>query len=559
MSDPRRSQSKASFQSIGEYSRYPLRPNSRNSRVVSSHTRLGGGEGLQACKASDISSNFDNEDPERGFSPYHEGGGMAIEFPTIDEKEDDDALHNPDVNEKFRPSYKRVAIAIFSCVTFIFGLFMLFIVWPVLMYGGYGLFEDEYGKGGPLSEEPLGGSDHPLLRNVRSSLIDPDTPKSAFTRDSVFGKGKLKLVFSDEFNKDGRTFYEGGDPFWQAVDLRYAVTQDLEWYDPDAVTTKDGTLQLRLDAFKNHDLNYRSGMIQSWNKLCFKGGVLEVSASLPGPPGVLGLWSGIWTLGNIARPGYRATAEGVWPYSYNECDLGITPNQSSFDGISYLPGQKLASCVCEGEDHPNPGTGRGAPEIDVLEATADGELNLGVVTQSNQVAPFDIGYKPNYDYLTINNPNVTKMNGWSGGPYQQTISGRLMKFGLMCTYQKYSFEYIPGGEDGAIAWFVGDEETFRVLGHAVGPNGNIGQREVSREPMSIVLNLGISPSWRVTMYIDYVRVYQEEDKESINCDPPGYPTTDYIEKHLNAYTNFNFTAWEDTGYPWPKNKLMHGC
>jgi hypothetical protein len=25
----------------------------------------------------------------------------------------------------------------------------------------------------------------------------------------------MKLVFSDEFNTDGRTFYPGDDPFWK--------------------------------------------------------------------------------------------------------------------------------------------------------------------------------------------------------------------------------------------------------------------------------------------------------------------------------------------------------
>ena len=31
----------------------------------------------------------------------------------------------------------------------------------------------------------------------------------------------MVLVFSDEFNVDGRTFYPGDDPFWEAVDLHY--------------------------------------------------------------------------------------------------------------------------------------------------------------------------------------------------------------------------------------------------------------------------------------------------------------------------------------------------
>jgi hypothetical protein len=31
----------------------------------------------------------------------------------------------------------------------------------------------------------------------------------------------MKLVFSDEFNTDGRTFYPGDDPYWEAEDLHY--------------------------------------------------------------------------------------------------------------------------------------------------------------------------------------------------------------------------------------------------------------------------------------------------------------------------------------------------
>ena len=33
----------------------------------------------------------------------------------------------------------------------------------------------------------------------------------------------MVLVFSDEFNRDGRTFYPGDDPYWEAVDLHYWV------------------------------------------------------------------------------------------------------------------------------------------------------------------------------------------------------------------------------------------------------------------------------------------------------------------------------------------------
>ncbi len=44
-------------------------------------------------------------------------------------------------------------------------------------------------------------------------LIDLDTPKDAYTVHSWNNPSqKMRLVFSDEFNVDGRTFYPGDDP-----------------------------------------------------------------------------------------------------------------------------------------------------------------------------------------------------------------------------------------------------------------------------------------------------------------------------------------------------------
>lgn len=42
------------------------------------------------------------------------------------------------------------------------------------------------------------------------SLIDADTPEDAKTRESYIDGSTMELVFSDEFNVDGRTFYPGG-------------------------------------------------------------------------------------------------------------------------------------------------------------------------------------------------------------------------------------------------------------------------------------------------------------------------------------------------------------
>ena len=75
-------------------------------------------------------------------------------------------------------------------------------------------------------------------------LIDRDTPSSAFTVNSLETGDSWELIFSDEFNNDGRTFYDGeiadsgvtapltdigDDPYWQAEDLHYWQTNNLEW------------------------------------------------------------------------------------------------------------------------------------------------------------------------------------------------------------------------------------------------------------------------------------------------------------------------------------------
>lgn len=52
----------------------------------------------------------------------------------------------------------------------------------------------------------------PVLPNT-PELIDPETPSDALTRKGFDGES-YSLVFSDEFNADGRTFYPGDDPYW---------------------------------------------------------------------------------------------------------------------------------------------------------------------------------------------------------------------------------------------------------------------------------------------------------------------------------------------------------
>ncbi|KAJ5569552.1 uncharacterized protein N7459_008982 [Penicillium hispanicum] len=497
-------------------------------------------------------------------------------FPEDVEK--DDYMHNPDPADQDHDCdicNRRGLLNVGGLVVLTLGLLMLFIGYPVITW--------VKGKVKPTSACHAGDTlcldvgERPLLSNLRHGLIDPDTPAEAMTKKNADGK-EWKLVFSDEFNMPGRTFYDGDDPFFEAVDLWYGVTMDKEWYDPDAVTTNEGVLEIRFDDFESHGLDYRSGMVQSWNKLCFKGGRLEASLSLPGDGHIQGFWPGFWAMGNLARPGHAATTDGLWPYSYHDgCDAGITPNQSAPDGINFLPGMRLPGCTCPGSDHPSPGHARSAPEIDVIEgstAALNGDPNMfiGSASQSLQIAPFDIWYMPDYDFTAVYDPSVTQINDYRGGVYQQAMSGltNLNSHWYNGTeYQIFAFEYTPGAT-GEVTWFVGADKTWTLDGRAIGPNGNIGQRVIPFEPMSIIMNLGMADNFApqnksireympAYLRFDYVRIYQDPEDVSVTCDPPGYETTEYIEAHKKAYMNQNLTNWEDAGFDWPKNSYMHGC
>jgi len=64
----------------------------------------------------------------------------------------------------------------------------------------------------------------------------------------------------------------------------------------------------------------------------------------------------VWLLGNLARATYVGSSDFMWPFSYNKCN---EENRVS---------QEIDACRRVGHYGMQPGRGRGAPEIDVLEA-----------------------------------------------------------------------------------------------------------------------------------------------------------------------------------------------
>lgn len=211
----------------------------------------------------------------------------------------DDALHNPDAARDARldraftlfsgRGWANVSALFILCC----GLLTLFGAYPII---------DALTRNPPDSNgfNSVNGTGQINKLPNFPAIVDDATPTDAWTRVGADGKS-YHIVFSDEFNRDGRTFYPGDDPYWEAVDLHYWPTDDVEWYDPGQITTEGGKLVITMERKPSHNLNFVSGMLQGWNKFCFTTGYVEVSVSLPGSVNAQGFWPGIWSMGNLVN------------------------------------------------------------------------------------------------------------------------------------------------------------------------------------------------------------------------------------------------------------------
>ncbi|KAF7303511.1 GH16 domain-containing protein [Mycena indigotica] len=596
--------------------RYPRAGSVVSEGVARPSHRRGGPAGLGSMGGSSEHSSIDFSAGSRpGSAPPEKFDAFAYSLHLG--PEDDDALHDPRV--KFSGVYTRFAgVSVFTargvlnlgCLVLLVAILaVLFLVYPLHLYftaakPGQALVGSSTTSGVNASGQV------PSIGNF--GLVDLHTPKSAYSLPSYHDPSQtLQLVFSDEFEEEGRSFYPGDDPYWEAVDLHYWQTGNLEWYDPSMISTRGGALEINLtkvaDPTTNHGLNYKGGMMSTWNKFCFTGGLILADVMLPGANNVFGLWPALWTMGNLGRAGYGASLDGMWPYSYDACDIGAAPNQSyAFtamassktgppgatlpDGtpLSFLPGQRLSRCVCRGETHPGPFhkdgsyVGRSAPEIDVFEAQIGEDasgVNVGQVSQSAQWAPFNAEYHwlNTSDNLIIPSLDVSHFNNYVGGIYQQPTS--VVSTTNQACYQLadgcfalQGFEYAPGFNKAYITWINNNAVAWTLNAGGVGGDtaSGISARPITNEPLYILVNLGISPAFGfidfehlvfpATMRIDWIRVYQRRDAINVGCDPRDMPTQAYINTYIDAYTNPNYTTWtDDFGQRMPKNSLAGDC
>uniref|UniRef100_A0A7S1JEU0 GH16 domain-containing protein n=1 Tax=Eutreptiella gymnastica TaxID=73025 RepID=A0A7S1JEU0_9EUGL len=416
-----------------------------------------------------------------------------------------------------------------------------------------------------------------------STLIDPETPASA--RTATLGGQTLTLVLSDEFNTDGRSFAPGRDRKWEAVEAHDSDTTHDVTYTPESVTTEGGAAVITLQRNLTYDLqnqpkNYRSGMLQSWNKFCMTGGYIEVNVKQAGNVNSTGLYSVFNVVGNLARIGYP-TSFSSWPWTYSTCDTVAASGQSSWANNTSIGPQPLSACQDFSSQYGfTPYVGRGSPSVDVfrVDVPTNGwntELGVGAtVASSLNMAPkippntlhgagltgdcwsntapcTGIEFNRDTDHHTQLNPwcmfNTTAM----GGNYMDCIGGLSGIYSThFSTFHKYGLMWEP---DQYMAWYIDGVQVFKITRDALTNKANpnnasqaVGQRQIPTEPMYLNFALWVNSQTQKpltpdvanspqTLEIDYVRVYQNTATQTLTCNPTAMPTSTYIEKNLLNY------------------------
>lgn len=434
--------------------------------------------------------------------------------------------------------------------------------WPVLLLiGGHFLHRASVDA----------GNDDGTQDKRNSPWIDPDTPlkyRNIVTFPTLPFENDVErdfaLVFSDEFDAAGRSFHDGRDVRWTALHSDDLTNSPLHWYSHDAVKTENGVLNITLDIHPetftyskpvfdqmkakmvtgkevNVTKEYRSGMLQSWNKFCFTGGIIEVSAKLPGDAKTGGLWPAskfdgsihkrvlssfeidsshplltvnvwhqtVWMMGNLARATYLDTTDRMWPFSTNVCNK-YTRYAQEISSCNDNPGFGM---------HPN--QGRGAPEIDFFEVMMMDVFPNPLLSASLQVAPGKpknrptLGQKPNVTWYEPFLDNGASLNLYFFGAYTydpnktrayqtDTVSINFwLNESFYTDFHKYRIEWEPPVDDmmdspselsrgGYIKWFIDDRMIAAMFGDDL---QKVSQTEIPSEPMSVLFNLALSKDW----------------------------------------------------------------
>ena len=97
----------------------------------------------------------------------------------------------------------------------------------------------------PLLLSPFSSAASPGLQHPKcpGEWIDVDTPPGACTAKRERDGGEVVLVFSDEFERRGRTYIDGHDTRWTGLDSAPYSNEQVNYYNASNVITMNSTVR----------------------------------------------------------------------------------------------------------------------------------------------------------------------------------------------------------------------------------------------------------------------------------------------------------------------------
>jgi beta-glucanase (GH16 family) len=171
-------------------------------------------------------------------------------------------------------------------------------------------------------------SDVPLAR--RDTSEDEGT-RTGSDADIVVPAG-YKLVWSDEFNVDGKPDAKN----WN-YEKGFVRNNELQWYQPDNASVKDGMLIIEGRKERLSNPNYKAGSSE-WKT---SRQYAEYTATSMTTSGLQ-----TWQYGRMEMRGRIPTTAGMWPAWWTLGVKGEWPSNGEIDIMEFYNGKLLANVAC---------------------------------------------------------------------------------------------------------------------------------------------------------------------------------------------------------------------
>ena len=145
----------------------------------------------------------------------------------------------------------------------------------------------------------------------------------------------LKLVWSDEFDKDGAP-----DPAKWSFEQGFARNEEAQWYQAENATVKGGKLVIEARRERKPNPNFVAGSTDWRTKrpfIDYTSSSLVTSRNAPG--------QNAWKYGRFEMRGRIDTRVGMWPAFWTVGQSGEWPSSGEIDIMEFYRGKLLANFV----------------------------------------------------------------------------------------------------------------------------------------------------------------------------------------------------------------------